>query len=216
MGMNRPMRYLVLIGDIVSSKRIQGRARFQEGLKKNLAVLSRDNESIASPYTLTLGDEFQAVYRCADGLFADLCRIRSVCLPSHVRLSLAVGGITTALNLDQALGMDGPAFHAARAGIDTLKNTGGDFALAGLPSGDDTLRAALIDLLCGNLHTWKANRWSILSGILAGKTIAELARENAITEIAVYKNIRHARLDALVVVLKNMEAVLNRQLTKKN
>lgn len=204
------MRHLVVIGDIVSSKSISNRARFQKEFALALGDLNQSNPSIVSPYTLTLGDEFQAVYGSADGVFADLCRLKLACLPVRVRLSLAIGKISTAINPDQALGMDGPAFHAARAGIDTLKASEGEFALAGPLPGDAETRDALIELICTNLETWKPNRWAILAGLLAGATVPELARDNRITEVAVYKNIRHARLDALVPVLKKQESLMSR------
>ncbi|MFH1497688.1 MAG: SatD family protein [Verrucomicrobiota bacterium] len=206
------MRHLVVIGDIVSSKSIANRARFQRQLASTLDALSGGNPSLVSPYTLTLGDEFQAVYGGADGLFADLCRLKLACLPVRVRLSLAVGKISTAINPDQALGMDGPAFHTARAGIDALKASEGEFALAGPLPGDAATRDALIELVCANLETWKPNRWAILAGLLAGASVSELARENRITEVAVYKNIRHARLDALVPILKKQELAIGKLL----
>ena len=73
------MPYVVILGDLFASKQISSRAAFQRLLADVMASVSAANPSISSPYTLTLGDEFQAVYARASGLMADLCRIRRAC-----------------------------------------------------------------------------------------------------------------------------------------
>jgi hypothetical protein len=208
-------RHLAVIGDIVDSKRLRNRATFQRKFADALGAVSKGQKSLASPYTLTLGDEFQAVYRRAGGLFADLCRVRIACLPARVRLAVAVGEIKTAINPAQALGMDGPAFHLARARIDALKADGGWFGLDGDVPGSPEIRRALIDLVCAGVDSWQPNRWRILLGLLEGKTAAACAKEIGISEPAVYKNIRHGRLDSLVALLLEIETTLDARLKRK-
>src|SRR6218665_467049 len=115
------MKYLALIGDVVDSKRLPRRAEFQVKLEKTLKNTSSRNPSLASPYTITLGDEFQAVYRNADRLFADIFTIWRDLDPAKVRFAVGVGELSTSINPKQALGMDGPAFHHARDAITALK-----------------------------------------------------------------------------------------------
>lgn len=209
-------KHLVVIGDIMDSRRLRGRAAFQRKLTDSLGELSRGQKSLASPYTLTLGDEFQAVYSRAVGLFADLCRVRIACLPAQVRLAVAVGEIKTAINPAQALGMDGPAFHLARDRIEALKADGGWFGLDGDAPGSSETRRALIDLVCAGVNSWQPNRWRILLGMLEGKSAAVCAREIGISEPAVYKNISHGRLDSLVALLRGIEAELDARLRRKS
>jgi hypothetical protein len=208
-------RHLVVIGDIVDSRRMRNRAAFQRQFAEALHGLSPDQPSLASPYTLTLGDEFQAVYRRAGGLFADLCRVRIACLPARVRLVVAVGEIKTAINPTQALGMDGPAFHLARARVDALKADGGWFDLDGDAPGTPDTRRALIDLVCAGVDSWQPNRWRILLGMLEGKSAGTCAKEIGISEPAVYKNINHGRLESLVTLLHEVEAALDARLKRK-
>lgn len=209
------MRYLAVIGDVVGSKRLKSRAAFQRTLAAVLAEVSAGNPSLASPYTLTLGDEFQAVYRRAEGLFADLGRIRAACLPAEVRLSVAAGRIVTAINPAQALGMDGPAFHVARERIERLKQEGGRFSLAGDLPGDDVTREAAVALLSSWTDDWKANRWSVLLGRLQERPVAQLAAELGISEPAVYKNLHAGRLETWVSLLRRQEELLDRALSRK-
>lgn len=203
------MRYLVVIGDVVGSKRLKARAALQRSLAAELAAVSAGNGALASPYTLTLGDEFQAVYRRAGGLFADLVRIRAAGLPAEIRLSVAVGRIVTAINPQQALGMDGPAFHVAREQVERLKREGGRFALAGDLPGDAVAREAAVELLSAWTEGWKPNRWQILLGRLQGRSVADLAAALGISEPAVYKNLHAGRLETWVTLLRQYEAVLD-------
>ena len=115
------MKYLVLIGDIVASRRLPARAQFQRRMKCVLQALNSRRKSLVSPYTLTLGDEFQAVYRDADTAFADVFGLMAEIAPVQARFALSVGEIVTPINPAQSIGMDGPAFHRARALLDRLK-----------------------------------------------------------------------------------------------
>ncbi len=98
------MRYLVLIGDIVASRNSARRHDLQEQMKAVFAELNQNNAGLISPYTLTLGDEFQVVFNQADRVFTDIFAILAI-LPVKVRFSLGLGAITTDLNPVQALGV---------------------------------------------------------------------------------------------------------------
>jgi len=115
------MKYLVVIGDVVASRDLPVRAQFQRRLKQALQALNGRRKALASAYTLTLGDEFQAVYRDAGTAFADVFALQAELAPVQARFALAVGEIVTPINPAQAIGMDGPAFHRARALLETLK-----------------------------------------------------------------------------------------------
>ncbi|HPB66995.1 MAG TPA: SatD family protein [Spirochaetales bacterium] len=66
------MKALCVIADLVDSRGIADRGRFQRGLKASLEALSsRRGARLLSPYTITLGDEFQALYRDSGTLLAD-------------------------------------------------------------------------------------------------------------------------------------------------
>src|SRR5688500_7792726 len=100
------MQVIAVIGDVVASKELAQRSVFQRRLGKALAQTSGAARHLASPYTITLGDEFQAVYRNADLLFADIFGIMAEIHPVRIRLALGVGALTTKINPVQALGMD--------------------------------------------------------------------------------------------------------------
>lgn len=104
------MNSIVIIADIVDSKKISARKEVQLTLKDVLIQINHDSENgILSPFTITLGDEFQAVYRCSATLIKDLFLILVKLFPVRIRFSIGFGKISTEINEHEAIGMDGPA-----------------------------------------------------------------------------------------------------------
>lgn len=176
-------------------------------------------EGIVSPYTITLGDEFQAVYRTADGLFRHLFRIRSCIMPVRVRFSIALGPLDTDINPDQAIGMDGPAFHLARDAMEQLKKDTGILRISAPENQLPPIVGPLVHLLSAETESWNANRLSIIHRMLAGLSGDALIRDLEIPGVldispsAIYKNIRAAKLDTWTELLRETECHLSRLLS---
>jgi hypothetical protein len=85
------MIYTVLIGDIQSSKKIPSisRQKIQTSIEKKFNKIdNKYTKEILSPLKITLGDEFQAVFKSPEsawGLFLDL-----VCPTLTLNLSLKI------------------------------------------------------------------------------------------------------------------------------
>lgn len=203
-------KFIAVIGDLVESKQIKDRYAFQERLARDLKRVGQG--SLASPYTLTLGDEFQALYSSAMGLFYDLLEIRASIYPVRCRFSVAIGEITTPINPTQAIGMDGPAFHVARERIEGLKKSDNQLGIAGLDSPLSELLSPAINLLWASTDTWQLNRFNILLRELETVSSRRGEYELDITERAINKNIRDARLDDWVQLIATLESQINRQL----
>jgi hypothetical protein len=208
------MKYLVLIGDVVASRHLPARAQFQRRMKNLLEKTNGRNRSLVSPYTLTLGDEFQAVYREAGTAFADAFSLLAQMAPVQARFALAVGEIVTPINPEQSIGMDGPAFHRARALLDNLKAERRLFGVDGGPDGW-VLPAATLAVLSGQVGGWRPNRLALFAGLLAGDPVAELARRTNITPRAVNKNIQAADLDEWKRILDEISRLLNQELKSR-
>jgi hypothetical protein len=214
------MQYLAIIGDIVDSKQLPRRDEFQTKLAGVLKNLSSRNSSLVSPYTITLGDEFQAVYKNADRLFADIFYIMASIDPAQVRFAIGVGELSTEVNRKQALGMDGPAFHRARNAITELKKTDYRIRLQGEPVSDDDavqwkLMNHVFNLLTHQIGGWSRNRLHIMHGLLTGKTVTELEAELGVTNVAVYKNINAAALNEFKGLCDEVTRLLNNRLQSR-
>jgi hypothetical protein len=212
MVLSAEMKYLVLIGDVLGSKQLPARAQFQRRLKSALDGLNGRRKTLVSPYTLTLGDEFQAVYRDASGVFADIFTLLSQVAPVQMRFAVAVGEIVTPINPKQSIGMDGPAFHRARARLEKLKSQG---RLLGVQEVGDVrwkLPGATLAVLSGLVEGWRQKRLQLFAGLLAGLPVSELARLTGITTRAVNKNIRAADLDEWKHIVDEISRLLSEEM----
>lgn len=209
---------IVLTGDIERSKDLKGpeRRKVQERLQRLLDRLkNHDRDGIESPPTITLGDEFQAVYTHSNVLFNHTWHILADLYPVTVRFSLGIGVITTSVNRKQAIGMDGPAFHTARDGIEKLKES--DFLYQ--VSEADREEDSILSLINGSLHlisremrSWNKNRFTILFLLDEGVSVREIARNLQISESAVYKNRTDGSLDIIIEIKNSMVSLINNRL----
>lgn len=191
--------YVVIIGDIEQSKQLSqdDRKQVQKRLESVFEELNRSSANIVSPYTITLGDEFQAVYNSADEAFKHIWTIMASIHPVFVRFSIGVGEITTEINRKNALGMDGPAFYNAREQIEQMKK---QQALLSVSTEKTTFNRLVNNgfrILEANLRSWKKNRFVILQKMYEGKEVRQIAKEIGLSDVAVYKNINAGTLEAL-------------------
>jgi hypothetical protein len=205
-----PMRYAVIIGDVVSSRQLAQRAQFQRQLKSAMLPINRRRgRALASPYTVTLGDEFQAVYRDPTLVFADVFTLLARLSPVRVRFSIGVGEIVTPLNSAQAIAMDGSAFHRARAGLEQLKK---DHRLLSVRMAEEDppgMRSPVLAVLSGLVEGWRQKRLQLFAAMLHGEETGQLSRQTGITSRAVNKNIRAADLDQWKLILDDVARGLN-------
>jgi hypothetical protein len=215
-GRAKQPRSIVLVGDLVASRRIVERSAVQETLRSCLRQLnSKKREGLVSPYTITLGDEFQAVFSAPDRLFRDALTVLIALYPVAVRFSCAIGEISTAINTKQAIGMDGPAFHEARATIDHLKRTKSLFAIAS-PNGTGlTLINQCLALVSHTIGKWPRSRLEILRGLSENRTVKQIAQDLRVTDKAVYKSIDAGAIRTIMPLLDEITTGLRQILEQR-
>jgi hypothetical protein len=115
--------YIAIIGDVVASRHAEARSLLQDQLR---AALRRVNEEfsrlVVAQFLITVGDEFQGLLGAAEGIDRLLSLLRARVNPAELRIGLGYGPLHTPVR-SQAIGMDGPCFHRARAAIDRAKAT---------------------------------------------------------------------------------------------
>jgi hypothetical protein len=210
-----PVKYIVKICDVVESRQLADRELFQRKLAKVLTETSRGSRGLASQYTITLGDEFQAVYRTADSLIADHIAIMAEIHPVRIRVSIGVGNLTTRVNPKQAIGMDGPAFYSAREALVALKKTPDLMRISGDSKGTWTLANSTLNLITRRIRGWARNRLLVLTALLRDEGVSEIAAKLQISRVAVYKNIKLASLDEIVGICGELTRMLNETLHQK-
>jgi hypothetical protein len=204
--------YLVLIADIIASRQIVQRAAFDASLKKALDDLNaRRQGELLSPYTVTIGDEIQAVFGRADHVFGDVFTILAAVYPRRMRFSFSAGELVTPINRERAIGMDGPAFHMARERMDELKKSGHLFDVAMAESAQDhALLRPVLELVSHEVKRWKRNRLEILALMMEGQTPHQIAERLGLSDQAVYKNIDAGALEVMVDIFAQVSQHCNR------
>ncbi|MFZ0452935.1 MAG: SatD family protein [Ignavibacteriaceae bacterium] len=205
------MKKIVLIGDIINSKNISQRAKIQSQLNSTFKKINID-KLLLSPYTITLGDEFQAVYNKADSVFNHIWLISLAIYPLKIRFSIGVGDITTKINRKQAIGMDGPAFYNARNGLNELKESGFIFMINSDELASKEIIKQSLFLISHLTSGWKKSRLDILVLLNENFSIGEIAGKLKITDKAVYKNIDAGALKIIIDLIKEITINLNQSL----
>ena len=207
------MNRLVMIADIIDSRNLANRKQVQTELESLLGILNGKQDQLLSPYTITLGDEFQALYDGADRVFPDLLAIMRQLHPVELRFALGVGPLSTEINPERAIGMDGPAFHRARDLLTEMKHDNRTLAITGLPD-DDGLRDAALGLFNLQLRKWQPNRLAILQQRLQDREITDIAQDLGITQRSVYKNIHEGGLSYAIQLIRALTRRVNDALSQ--
>ena len=110
--------YLALIADVIDSKMVQERLDLQKQVEKTLQKMNElFGDYLASRFTLTLGDEFQALLEVDAPVFQMIDTLRLELNPTQLRFGIGLGEIVTAIDPLQSIGADGPAYWNARGAI---------------------------------------------------------------------------------------------------
>ena len=204
------MKVLGLIADIVESRGIPNRKEFQRNLGKTLQRASAAaGSAILSPYTITLGDEFQALYGRPQGLFRDLVFILWQSHPTKVRFALSRDVLLTDINPRAAIGMDGPAFGLARALLASIKSIDrtiiqvSDRGVPGAP-----LVNASLKVLSNEIDAWNGTAIGALYCLLNGHAVGEMGTLLGVKERTVYKAISTHHIRDHAVLLQAIETRL--------
>ena len=155
---NRPESepgYCALIGDVVESRRIDGRAEFQNRLQDLIGLLNQEQESaLASPLELSSGDEIQGLFLQPQAVVPVAIRLAEDLYPIRIAYGLGYGGVTTEI-LAHTYQIDGPCFHKARSALGRTRSEALWLTARGFGDPSDRLISALFQLM----HAIRA-RWT--------------------------------------------------------
>ncbi|MHC1696183.1 MAG: SatD family protein [Eubacteriales bacterium] len=116
--------YIAIIGDIKNSREIENREFTQNRLKNILSDINDKYISdIASKFTITLGDEFQGLLHDGRNTISIITEIENTLFPVCIRFGIGIGGVSTEINQELAIGADGPCYYNARSAIEYIKNS---------------------------------------------------------------------------------------------
>jgi len=112
---------IALIADMVSSREVprSQRPAVQKSFKELVVYLNQKySKAILSKFVITLGDEFQGLLSSAAVIPDLIWDIDQRFSDRHLRVGLGLGQLDTPVQ-KEAINVDGPALHYARAAIQT-------------------------------------------------------------------------------------------------
>ena len=159
------MIYIAISGDLISSKAITNRPKSQKQLQNLLNQINKKyKELLKSAFTITTGDEFQAL------LVQIIDEIALGFKPYQIRFGVGSGSILTEINPEQSIGSDGPAYWHARAAIDYIhdKNDYGSNHLAvDLEDTETSQQINAILAACEFIKSkWTVTQYEVIDGLL--------------------------------------------------
>ena len=211
------MMYSALIGDIIESKKIQDRAQVQQQLLRLMKKLNwQYQDYLISPFTVTTGDEFQALFSPNSYMFQIIDQLSVAFSPYEIRFGIGVGEMVTEINKEQSIGSDGPAYWLAREAINHIhdKNDYGINHISVFLADEEvtwTVNAMLA--ACSFIQSkWTEVQYDVLKQLLTeniyDETFShkEMARSLGITPSAFNKRIKAS---GLKIYLRNKRVAMN-------
>ena len=203
--------YIAIIADIIASRALPNRAACQQLLEEFLLRLNNTQpKAIVSRFIITIGDEFQGLLRAdAQEALVDIWRsIDAAAFPFHLRMAIGCGKIDTALKTE-AVGMDGPAFHRARHGLEHLKQHGGSLTFQ---TGNDKCDMHLntIAVLWDAVRSsWTKRQRAIYASYRNSKSQRDLAQAYGVSPSAISRMLKRMHASQLDSAEANLMAIIS-------
>jgi len=220
-------KYLVIIGDIIKSREIKNREKLQTIFQANLnpeKIRERTNihialseivefENVVSRFTVTIGDEFQGVINSANNLFKFILNfeydIRNEFNENlDFRYGFGVGEITTKINKEAAIGMDGPAFYNARESLNLAKRESYKYSFKS-NSNRDLVINNMLYWIDDKMMSWSIQKQKILNYYRNQLTQKLISKAIQISQPAVSKAIKNSNADLIIQTENLIENEIN-------
>ncbi len=191
--------HAVVMGDLIHSEDASDIAALHATFNETIAATNKFcRKQLASPLTITLGDEFQGLaHSLADGLTVIRAlrhALRTFEIPC--RFILGAARIETPVNTKKAWNMMGPGLAAAREQLNDKRDPNAyRFSLPGAPTLEtlmDAIGLTLTDIEAG----WTDRQSQIVSATMSHDgQIPELATSLSVTPRTYYKIRKAAKFD---------------------
>jgi hypothetical protein len=151
-------QYAVITADIINSR---SQTALVSLLKNQLSQIN--SQALLTAFTVSRGDEIQAVCNQLTELPVLIRRLRYVCWPLKLRVAAGIGVIDSApTDGIDSWQMNGMAFFAARHALDKLKNTQGKNPATMIQSDDphfDLIINTIYSLYDLIINKWTEKQW---------------------------------------------------------
>jgi hypothetical protein len=190
--------HLAVIGDLRRSRALADRAAVQQRLEAALVQVNRDlADELSAAFVVTLGDEFQGLLRRAAAAIPALMALDGALGDLPVRYSLGWGALATRLR-PEAVGMDGPCFHAARSALEMGKREQRWVTASGFGPRHDAILNGMLRLMGEVRDRWTRTQAATVRAMRGAPTQKEVAAQRGVSESTVSKALKGAMYDAMI------------------
>lgn len=190
--------YAVLVGDIAKSRKVRRRAHLQRRLDQVFeAAAETFGRSIVSGPAITLGDEYQAVFRTGEAAYRAALHFALELRPLKLHQGIGLGRISTSIDADSPGRMDGPAFHHARAAIERSRHHKTWLTFEGLGQADDELVSATLELWGRVRDSWTERQREVVEAVERAPDQKTAARHLRVTPPTVTEVLQAAKYHEL-------------------
>jgi hypothetical protein len=211
--------YFILMGDVIESRKLDA-TRLRQQLTTLLSACNRDlHTQILSPYTTTLGDEFQGIAGSLHAVAETIFCLDEARIKNHydflIRYVAHYGEIQTPINTEVAYGMMGPGLTKARALL-TDKHRGKPRFCFELPDkGLAENLTRLFSVIDGLTDRWGQRDASVISDMLSNTNNEEVGAKHNKNRSQIWKKRKHLLIEeyrsAKAVVFDLIDAAERKQ-----
>jgi hypothetical protein len=166
--------YAVITADIIDSR---SQTALVSLLKNQLSQIT--SQALLTAFTLSRGDEIQAVCNQLTELPVLIRRLRYVCWPLKLRVAVGIGAIDSVSDGVDSWQMNGLAFFAARQALDKLQDTQGKNPATMIQSDDpqfDLIINTIYSLYNLIINKWTEKQWTTVHSYEIHATLLKTAR----------------------------------------
>jgi len=201
---------LAIIGDVRGSRLSQDRPALQRRLETGLMVVNQEcRRYLVADFVITLGDEFQGLLGAASSAMLVLAELDTVFAGIPVRYGLGWGGLTTPIR-PQAVGMDGPCFHAARGALTRSKRAQRWVTIEGFGQENDTILNGILGLIGGVRTRWKPKQAETVALMRKARLQKEVAASRGVVESVVSDTLKAALYGPMLAAEQAVSELLRR------
>lgn len=187
--------HFILMGDVIKSRE-QDPPELVESFKALIASCNLDlKQQILSPYTITLGDEFQGVASSLRGLldsifYLEEARIKQ-CYSFKIRFVAHDGEIATPLNTEVAWAMLGPGLTRARELLSVKRRSRPRFVFDLSDGRHEQELNRLFRVLDGITERWNVADYPLINSMLSDASDGEVGAIHSKNRSQIWKRRRH-------------------------
>lgn len=205
--------YVVLSGDLKSSRKLEDRAKIQEQLRNALVVVNETfNEAISVGFVLTGGDGFQGMLSSLEYFF-DIYYELFANIGHQFYMGVGVGGISTGFSKNVGE-MDGKVFYRSAESLSKAKKGKSWIAFNSGEWRDDVI-TSFLNLMADVMWNWSERQKQIIVYYRkhgGSREALKSASENfSVSERSIYKTLKTGKYRLLKSAENALKEMLNRK-----